>query len=204
MAIVRAAKPIPSLPPRLRSRRLLLRSLTVRDAARLLATVEANRAYLDRWLPWVEGTRRVSDSVSFIRRTQAQRGRHAEYAYGIFCGSELIGVISLFAVSHEHRHGGEVGFWLSRSATGQGFMTEAVATLIRAAYGSLGLDRIEIRCEPDNLRSQAVARRLGFTHDGTLRRLVRRKGRARDHEVWSLLRAEVRLRRWRSYWDGRS
>ena len=36
------------------------------DAPTLYALVEENRAHLSRWLPWVEATREVADSLAFI------------------------------------------------------------------------------------------------------------------------------------------
>jgi RimJ/RimL family protein N-acetyltransferase len=32
--------------------------------------------------------------------------------------------------------------------------------------------RVEIHCDPDNVRSAAVPRKLGFTHEATLRKRV--------------------------------
>jgi RimJ/RimL family protein N-acetyltransferase len=48
--------------------------------------------------------------------------------------------------------------------------------------------RVEIHCDPHNLRSQAVPRKLGFTHEATLRQRTRTPdGRPRDTMIWTLL-----------------
>jgi RimJ/RimL family protein N-acetyltransferase len=46
---------------------------------------------------------------------------------------------------------------------------------------------VEIRCDPDNARSAAVPRRLGFEHITTLEGdRVRRDGTLHDTMVWQL------------------
>jgi ribosomal-protein-serine acetyltransferase len=180
-----------TLPLELEGPRIHLRTLAVRDAARVFAVVARNRRHLDRWLPWVVDTRDVSDIAVYIRRSRRERRLSQAFHYGIFLGDAYIGQISIFAVSILHRRG-EIGYWLDRSHGGQGYMTEAVAVLVDAARRGLNLDRIEIRVEPGNVASRAIAERLGFTYEGTLRHQVRRKGKPRDHEVFSLLGEEKR------------
>jgi RimJ/RimL family protein N-acetyltransferase len=63
----------------------------------------------------------------------------------------------------------DVGYWLAAPARGRGFATRAVELLVGWAFGSLGLERIELRTNEDNAASRAVARRAGFTpSDGPL------------------------------------
>lgn len=72
---------------------------------------------------------------------------------------ELVGSIGLW------NPGGwpeiELGYWLTRAGTGQGFATEAGAAARRYAYEVLGLGPIVSFIHPDNHASQAVVRRLG-------------------------------------------
>ena len=186
---------LPSLPTRLTTPRLLLRALTVRDAPACFAAIDGSRKHLGHWFTWVEEIRRVKDVINYIRICQEHRRERTEFSYGIFRETELIGDISLMEVSLDDRRG-ELGFWLVRDATGRGYMTEAVAGLSRASYRHLNLDRIEIYCEPPNAACRGIPRRLGFTHEGTLRHAERRNNRPRDHEVYSLLRSEFRASRW--------
>ena len=54
------------------------------------------------------------------------------------------------------------------------------------------LHRVEWRCAPGNEPSRAIPRRLGFTHEGTLRQAWRVREELHDLEVWALLRDEWR------------
>ncbi len=56
----------------------------------------------------------------------------------------------------------EIGYWLDRQATGQGYATEAARALFDLARRVPGIAQVEIHCDPRNLPSAAVPRRLGF------------------------------------------
>ncbi|WP_141607859.1 GNAT family N-acetyltransferase, partial [Myxococcus sp. AB022] len=89
--------------------------------------------------------------------------------------------------------GREIGYWIAAQHTGQGLATEVAAALVRVAFELDGLRRVEIHCDPLNVPSVAVARKLGFTHEGTLRqRLQAADGSWRDIMLWTLLAEDYR------------
>jgi len=85
-----------------------------------------------------------------------------------------------------------VGFWLTADARGQGVATHAVRLIVRWAFEDLDLARIVVTCAPDNLASQRVAERCGFSREGVLRSHMPFKGGRRDTVVFSLLPGELR------------
>lgn len=87
---------------------------------------------------------------------------------------------------------GSVGYWLAADAQGRGIATRAVAAYLDHAFGPWGLRRMEIRAAVDNLPSRAIAERLGFTHEGTLRGLHLVRGVVQDVAVYGLLAQEWR------------
>ena len=75
----------------------------------------------------------------------------------------------------------EVGYWIRTRFEGMGLITEAAAIIGKFAFDALHAQRVRIRCDAANLRSAAVPRRLGFTHEATLRNECRRgDGTLRD------------------------
>jgi RimJ/RimL family protein N-acetyltransferase len=66
-------------------------------------------------------------------------------------------------------------------------VTEAVAALTRVGFELEGLDRIEIRVEPGNVRSRRIPERLGYAEEATLRGRIRNaQNEPRDVIVYSL------------------
>lgn len=152
---------------------------------------ERNRGHLRRWLPWLDATRTVDDTLGFIRTTEAQHaaGRGAQFA--IVAGGKTVGVAGFHALDLANRCG-EVGYWLAAAAQGRGIMTRAVRTLIDHGFRAHGLNRIAIHAEPDNRASCAVAERLGLIEEGILRQAGWLYDHYVDHVVYAVLRDEWR------------
>ena len=85
-----------------------------------------------------------------------------------------------------------IGYWLAPHARGRGVATHAVRLIAGWAFRDLQLARLDLNCGPDNLASQRVAERCGFTREGVLRSHIPFKGMRRDTVVFSLLPGELR------------
>jgi RimJ/RimL family protein N-acetyltransferase len=85
-----------------------------------------------------------------------------------------------------------VGYWVAAHARGRGVATHAVRLLAAWAFDELGLARLQLTCGPDNVASQRVAERCGFTREALLRSLFPFKGGRRDSVVYGLLPGELR------------
>jgi ribosomal-protein-serine acetyltransferase len=83
-----------------------------------------------------------------------------------------------------------IGYWLVSEYEGKGIMTRACEVLIDYGFDELGLNRIVIRASTDNVRSQAVPLRLGFTREGVARQAEWLNDRFIDMVVYSMLRSE--------------
>lgn len=88
---------------------------------------------------------------------------------------------------------GELAYHVDRASEGQGLVREALVRLLDHAFVELGLRKVFLRAIVGNARSIALARRLGFAHEGTLRQEFRaHDGRIVDAEYFGLLVAEYR------------
>jgi RimJ/RimL family protein N-acetyltransferase len=88
----------------------------------------------------------------------------------------------------------EVGYWVGAEARGQGVATAATVAVARWAFEAApGLARLQLRADVDNVASNRVAEKAGFTREGVLRaqRFNVRLGRRVDFVMWSLLREEL-------------
>jgi len=104
---------------------------------------------------------------------------------------EPLGLISL-RIADRDPGLAAVGYWLRPEARGRGAATVAVQLVARWAFDELGVRRLELTTAPENVASQRVAERAGFTREGVLRGLVATKddGR-RDSVMFSLLPADL-------------
>jgi ribosomal-protein-serine acetyltransferase len=146
---------------------LVLAESVVADAEEAYAVVIAERDRLREWLPWVDGMTTVEVEREFLsgveEANRAGVGVHATIRQdGRFAGFAGLRIDLL-------RHGAEIGYWLAGEFEGRGIMTRTVAAMVDVAVGPLGLHRIELLAATGNLRSRAVAERLGMALEGVRR-----------------------------------
>jgi ribosomal-protein-serine acetyltransferase len=170
-------------------RGLELRALSPPDAKALYALVDANRARLRKWLPWLDANQSPADSRAYIQRVRAQaRAGHGQ-SYGLWWKGRLAGVAGFVWIDAANRSAA-IGYWLDAAAEGHGLVTAAVAALLRHGFRTLKLNRLEIRAAVRNRRSRAVPERLGFRHEGTLHQAEWLYDRYVDHAVYGLVVGE--------------
>jgi RimJ/RimL family protein N-acetyltransferase len=172
---------------RIETERLVLRCYDLADGPAVDATIADNIAHLRRWMSWAHAEPLSPEArLAQLRRMRSAFDRDLEHVYGIFDrAGKMLGGTGLHPRVGEG--GIEIGYWIDRRHEGRGLVTEAAGALTRLAIEILRLDRVEIHCDPENTRSAAVPRRLGYTHEATLRRRVRTPdGGLRDSMIWSL------------------
>ena len=166
-----------------------LRLLQLRHAPEIFARVEADRAFLRVWLPWVDHHRDVADTESFIHEALEQFVLGEAVHVGIWYGGAFAGVIGFHRINTEHRLG-EIGYWLGETFQGKGIMTRACRAMVAYGFSELKLNRIEIHCAPENRKSRAIPERLGFQEEGILRQAERLRDRFVDNIVYGLVASD--------------
>jgi RimJ/RimL family protein N-acetyltransferase len=168
-------------PVRVATPRLRLRPWRPHEARALWGLVRENAAALQPWMPWAWEVAGVEAYVKLVTEWERAALDRRELVFGIFLpDGRPVGGIGLHARCGPG--GLEVGYWLAEGARGQGYATEATAAMVQVALRGIGVDRVELHCHPENVRSAAVARRLGFVHEATLPRRAP-DGRGGRHDV---------------------
>ncbi|MBN2780927.1 MAG: GNAT family N-acetyltransferase [Candidatus Marinimicrobia bacterium] len=159
----------------------------------MFRAIDTSRQHLRPWCPWERTTCRIEDSMKYLREKEEATASGKLVEYGIYVRESggYIGNISLFNLNAERRSG-EIGYWLTASATGNGYMHEALRVLEKESFLTLGLNRIQITCDVHNTASAEVIRKCGYTFEGTLRedRFDPYENAMRNTFVFSKLRAE--------------
>lgn len=149
------------------------------------AQLEAFRdPHFQRFSDWEPRTEAAALAYLAAHEQARRRGEQIELA--LVDEDVLLGGVSLNNV--DLRQGrAEVGYWLAPHARGRGVATHAVRLITGWAFEVLGIARLELTCGPDNVASQRVAERCGFTREGVMHSHLPFKGGRRDTVLFRLL-----------------
>lgn len=172
-----------------------LRLFVEEDAAELYAVIDADRAYLARWMPWA-AAQTFDATLAFIRAGRSQLAENQGFQAAIIDRSRIVGSIGFHRIDWANR-ATSIGYWLAEAAQGRGTVTLSVGALVRYAFEVWDLHRVEIVAAPENRRSRAIPQRLGFTEEGVLRQSELVGDRYHDGVVYGLLADEWRAPGWR-------
>lgn len=137
-------------------------------AQELFRLVDANRAHLREWLPWLDSQQSLGDSIQFIRFMRDQFKQNESMTVGIWYRDALCGVIGYHKFDWMNRSS-MLGYWIASDHQGRGIITEACRAMVEYGVSQLGLHRIEIKCATGNRKSCAIPERLGFVNEGIAR-----------------------------------
>ena len=173
--------------PTLRTRRLVMRPFRMPDAPRvreLAGAPELAENTLSIPHPYPEGAAEawISDQESAFRL-----GEVAAFAITL-PDDTLVGAVGLKL--EEDTGIAELGYWIGVPYWGNGYATEAAASLLDFGFDTLALERIWARAFVRNPASSRVLQKLGMTHEGTLRRCLRKNDELLDAEMYGILREE--------------
>ena len=168
---------------------LSLREFVETDAEAVFETVMANYEHLALFMHWITPQYSLSSAREFIRHSAEMRASRKGLNFGIFRSGGFIGSIGFVKFDWLSMKT-EIGYWITVTESGKGTISRAGEMLVHHAFDELGMNRIEIRCSSENVRSAAVAKRLGFIKEGVLREAEMRNGRLHDFEIYGLLKRE--------------
>lgn len=145
---------------------------------------------ISRFSPVIPFPYAESDALDWFRSQEPARlaGTGLDFAVVRTQTAELLGAIGLGKVD-SLLLSAEIGYWLARESRGRGHTSRAVRLLAGWAFDELGLARLALTTDPDNVSSQRVAERCGFQREGRLRShmLILHDRRRRDSLVYGLL-----------------
>lgn len=169
-----------------------MRLLEERHAEEIFALIDQDREYLRPWLPWVDRSTAPEVTRAFIRMALEQFARNEILVTGIWHKKQFAGCVGTVPINWGDLSV-EIGYWLGKEYQGLGLATQGVRVILRQAFEEWKLNRVVIRCATENVRSQALPKRLGFVLEGKLRQAHMVNGEFQDLYVYSKLASE---------WDG--
>lgn len=141
----------------------------------------------------------MDDPDAFRSRCAAwDRQRHFDTAYGLgvfLRDGTFVGEVSLGNVQRGPLQSASVGYWIDEGHAGRGLVPAGVVVVLRHAFETLTLHRVEIGIVPRNLPSRRVVEKLGLREEGTSSRLVQIRGVWEDHVRYAITVEEWQERR---------
>lgn len=180
-----------SLPPEIRTPRLVLRRQHPGDAPLIKDAVDTSLPHLRTSVAWAQAAPTpIALLAARLAASAAAFDAGEAWTFTILDLEEtrVLGGVSLEpADTALVRLFGpdtvETGYWLRADATGQGYATEATGSLIEVAFSRLGARRVVVCHDPTNAASEGVPRRLGFRCFGTIADAVLPGRQAADGSV---------------------
>ncbi|KAI1732575.1 acetyltransferase (GNAT) domain-containing protein [Ditylenchus destructor] len=167
------------------SNELIMRTFADSDTHVLFSLTDRNRAYLRKWLPWLDMCTNEEDTLQFINTNREDRLQNKSLVFGIFYKEIIAGVVGFRTVDWTAQNA-EIGYWIGEEFQGFGLITKCCAELIKIGFNELGLQEIRICCAVENVKSRAVPIRLGFTEDSILSENENLYGTFVDRVVYKL------------------
>ena len=157
-----------------------LRKVVNQDQSEFLALMQAS---IETHRPWI--TPPVTPQMF---RNYLQRIRRSDHEGFAICRSEdnrIVGVINLNHIVRGTFQNASLGYYVGQTYQGHGYMQQGLEQVMRLAFSTLGLHRLEANIQPDNLRSKALVENCGFEYEGLSKNFLYIDGQWRDHERWS-------------------
>lgn len=126
--------------------------------------------------------------AKYVRKTMERWARDEGFITGICADGRLIGTFG--AALDNTNCCASLGYWVGKDFEGRGIATRSVRAVTDLLFRQREIQRVELRAQPTNRRSRAVAERCGFKLEGTLRQSAWVHDRLVDFCMFSILREE--------------
>lgn len=141
---------------------------------------------IQHWIPTLPRPYTADDARTFVTGGLGL----GPYQFAVVDEGHVVASIGLQVGGSQTGH---IGYWCAADARRRGTTTRALRRLCSYALDELGLERLDLITDVDNLASRRVAEKVGFRCEGVLRSHLRHPdGRRRDSAMFSLLPGELR------------
>lgn len=160
-------------------------------AEALTSVVRANLPRLKPWMPWAMDDYSVEHCRQWIQKTISDFATDGRFNAVILCGGEYAGAIGFHNLDTRNRSA-EIGYWIAGEFEGRGIITRCCRSVIDYLFETIRLNRVQINCNVENVKSRAIPEKLGFKLEGIHRQAEFLHDRFGDWAVYAMLRDEWR------------
>lgn len=147
----------------------------------------------DVWRWYTEDLTNPDDLERWMMNRLDESNQEAKMTYAVL-DKETNKVIGSSSYGHIDwtEHCIEIGWtWLGKAYIGSGINKHMKFLMLRHAFETIGIERLELRTDEVNVRSRRAMEKIGAKYDGTLRsHRATQGGRRRNTVIYSILKAE--------------
>lgn len=158
-------------------------------AQELFDLINSDREHIGKFLPFVDITKSVDDETNYLKMKLSGVANGTDFPCFITKSDRIIGTIDLHFINHDNKKA-EIGYWLHSSYARQGLTKLAVQTICDYAFQNLGLNKLVIKADTENIASNQVAQSCGFRLVGVKKQDMLMRGEFRDMNVYEILKSE--------------
>ena len=171
--------------PVLETEHLILREKTPEDAESM-KTYTADEELYRYWGRHMTKYER-DPALSFKDKFKGRKD-HISWGIELKINNRIVGEVNLFDIKNERQ--AMLGYRISRSFQGMGFVTEALRRIIRFCFEETNLQRLEAEVMVKNIPSNRVLEKCGFTCEGT-KRQAKFVNTYADFNIYGLLKSDI-------------
>lgn len=166
-----------------------LHPVSLQSAQVIFDSINSSRSHLRKWLPFVDSTKSISDTRSFIKSVLNSPCLKQDEIFEIWYENSFSGLIGFKEIDRANRKL-EIGYWLDKNMTGKGIMIRSIQKILEYAFAELKMNRIMIKVATGNSRSLAIPKKLNFRFEGIEYDGEYLNGKYHNLEIYSLLKKD--------------
>ena len=170
--------------------RLFIRARKPGDGKEINTAIVETFEDLRLWMPWADHIPPLEETEEYARRAAADFITRKVLDFSIFLkdSNQFVGSIGLPRLDWRIPKF-EIGYWIRKSQQSNGYAFEAAEGMTKFTFETLNAKRVEIRCDPNNVKSTRIAHKLCFDLEGVLRNdYISPSGHVRDTVVYAKIR----------------
>jgi RimJ/RimL family protein N-acetyltransferase len=158
---------------------LFLREPLPSDETAFLSAMTQSKKFHE---PWVQAPLTSEDFQNYLARYQQPNQK----SYLVCIDDHIAGVFNLNEIVRGAFQSAYLGFYVVAAYAGKGYMSAGLKLILREAFTSLHLHRLEANIQPQNVNSINLVKANNFRKEGYSPRYLKINNEWRDHERWAI------------------
>ena len=186
-SLTASRRPFMAPEPILQEASIGIRPFKAEDGHDLFIAAKESREELATWMVWCKPDYSCQDCDAFISSCDTKWHMRECYNFVIFetLNGDFLGSVSLNHINWTHNYA-NIGYWVRSSRVGRGIAPAAVRLVTTFGFLALGLSRLEMVVQLENLASRRVAEKVGANPEGILKNRLLMHSKPCDAILYSL------------------